>query len=333
MADKMTHWERVRAALSGAPVDRPPVSAWRHFFAHETSAEGLAEAMLEFQRRFDWDFMKVNPRATYHVEDWGVALRFSDSDSVGHETVDWPVKQPSDWEKIQPLDVNEKVLGQQLEALKLIADGLGGQVPFLMTVFTPLSITAQLAGSEGAMSEYLKTSPTEVHRALDAITDTFGRFAEACLDTGAAGLFFATTKWGTYDRLTDDQYAEFGRPYDSKILGKLARTEFDILHVCQSNNMLKALADYPVAAFNWDTQDKTNASLDEGARLTGKAVIGGVSFTTVLLEGTPDDVASEVGRTKESMEGSRWMFGTGCTFPPAVPEANLRALRDAAGQA
>jgi uroporphyrinogen decarboxylase len=69
--DQMNRRERVRAALQGKPVDRPPISFWRHFFDKETSAAGLAEAMLDFQCTYDWDFMKVNPRACYHAEPWG----------------------------------------------------------------------------------------------------------------------------------------------------------------------------------------------------------------------------------------------------------------------
>ena len=67
MPDQMTHRERVRAALDGRPWDRPPVSMWRHYFEHERSAETLAEAMLGHQSRYDWDFMKFNPRASYHA--------------------------------------------------------------------------------------------------------------------------------------------------------------------------------------------------------------------------------------------------------------------------
>jgi uroporphyrinogen decarboxylase len=77
MAREMTHWERIRAAIKGQDVDRVPISMWRHFFTMETSSEPLAEAMLDFQSRFDWDFMKVNPRASYHVEDWGVKVKYS----------------------------------------------------------------------------------------------------------------------------------------------------------------------------------------------------------------------------------------------------------------
>ena len=115
MPDEMTHWERVRAALEGAPVDRAPVSVWRHFLAEETAAQSLADAMLGFQREYDWDFMKVNPRASYHSEDWGLKLRFGAAEDGGHLTVDWPVKEGADWDKIEPLDPRKGVLAEQLE--------------------------------------------------------------------------------------------------------------------------------------------------------------------------------------------------------------------------
>ena len=82
MANQMTHWERVRAALRGDDVDQPPISVWRHFYQRENSVEGLAEAMLGFQKQNDWDFMKVNPRANYHAEDWGLKQHLSGSDIV-----------------------------------------------------------------------------------------------------------------------------------------------------------------------------------------------------------------------------------------------------------
>ena len=329
MPDEMTRWERVRAALNGDELDRPPVSIWRHFFRQERSAEGLAEATLGFQREFDWDFMKVNPRASYHAEDWGVRLRFSDSDSQGHQVLDWPVKDAGDWQAISPLDVHGGALGEQLEALQLIAMGLDGQVPFLMTVFTPLSVAAQLAGSDDAMLGYIQEHPAAVHEALEVITQTFGAFAGECLEAGASGLFFATTGLASYDRLTEEEYAEFGRPYDLRLLGALPNAEFNVLHVCRSNNMLGALADYPVAAFSWDTQDDTNVWLTEGEKFTRKAAIGGISHRTVLVEGSPEEVAEETRWTVDTIDMTHWMLGPGCAVDPQVPDANLKALRNA----
>ena len=63
MRSDMNSLERVTAALTGKPFDRPPISMWRHFYEHEMSADGMAQAMLAFQDEFQWDFMKINPRA------------------------------------------------------------------------------------------------------------------------------------------------------------------------------------------------------------------------------------------------------------------------------
>ena len=70
VVSKMSKKARIEAALTNGPIDRPPVTLWRHFFECERSAEDLAGAMLAFHKKYDWDWMKVNPRASYHVEGW-----------------------------------------------------------------------------------------------------------------------------------------------------------------------------------------------------------------------------------------------------------------------
>ncbi len=139
MAERMTHWERTVAALKGTEVDRPPISMWRHFYTRESSAEALAESMLEFQRRFDWDFMKVHARASYHPEAYGLKMRY-DGDRPP-SVADTPVREPDDWLKLEVPPLDRGPLAEHLHALELIARGLGGEVPFLATVFTPFPLS------------------------------------------------------------------------------------------------------------------------------------------------------------------------------------------------
>ncbi len=329
MPDQMTKSERVLATIQGKEVDRPAISMWRHFYKEEQSTESLAQALLAFQNRFDWDFAKVNPRANFLVEDWGVKSTYSSNPFKAPDTIDWPVKKAADWDKIQPLDVRKGVLGQHLELLKLIAKGLKGQTPFVMTLFTPLGIAGRLAGTVRGMLKFMQEHPKKVHQVMEIVTDPYTQFAKECLGMGAWGLFYATTHWGTYNRLTDAQYNEFGRKYDLKLLKALPKAQFHIMHVCSSLNMLKALADYPVHAFNWDTQDLSNVWLKEGRQITGKAVIGGVAHKTTLAKGTPRAVSEEVARARKELGNKGWMAGPGCTFPPEAPEANLMAARKA----
>src|SRR5215211_359716 len=70
-ASTMSHKQRLRAALAGEPVDRPPISLWWHDFEREWSAEGMADATVEAYHTYDWDLVKLNPRATYYFEAWG----------------------------------------------------------------------------------------------------------------------------------------------------------------------------------------------------------------------------------------------------------------------
>ena len=330
MAEQMSHHERVSAALRGDDVDRPPVSMWRHFFADETTAEGLAEAMLGFQRRYDWDFMKLNPRASYHVEDWGLQVGYRGNSAP--QILGWPVREPEDWLKLEVLDPEHGVLGEQLRAVEAISRGLDGQVPFLMTVFTPLSIASRLAPSDDVFMEHVIGHWDEVRQALDVITETFVRFSKACLDRGASGLFYATTSWATTDRMTPEQYARYARPHDLRLLESLPETEFTMLHVCKDNNMLQHLLDYPVHAFNWDARSRTNPSLAEGRAMAGtRAVVGGLETGGVAVGTDPDAVAAEVSGMRLAMGRRGWMLGTGCTFAPDMPEANIEAVQRAAG--
>ena len=329
MTESMNHRERVLACLAGCDVDRPPAGMWRHFYAEETAPDTLAEAMLGFQREYDWDFMKVNPRASYHAEDWGLTMRAGGDGSP--VPVSWPVSEPGDWTRLEVLDPHAGVLGEQLEALRLIGDGLEGQVPFLMTVFTPLSIAARLVPSEETIVRHLREHPDEVRHALEVVTETFARYTEACLDVGASGLFYATTSWATTDSLTLQEYNDIARPYDLRVLEAASGAEFNLLHVCRDNNMLAELGDYPVHTFNWDVHGQGNLSLAEGRRtLAPKAVVGGLPHKEALVDASPDDLASAVEDTANVMGTAGWMLGTGCTFPPDTPAESVRAVADAA---
>jgi uroporphyrinogen decarboxylase len=326
----MNKVERVKAALQGEELDRVPVSFWGHDFLREWSAEGTAAAMLDAFRKYDWDYMKVNPRATYYAEAWGCRYRPSGDAMRGPETVDYMLKSAADLERIGPLDGTQGAFGEQLQALRIIADGLAGEAPFVQTVFSPLSVIARLANSDlAAVRGYMEEAPQALHAALGAVAETLAGYAAASVEAGASGIFFATVDWATYDNATAQQYDEFARPYDLKVLDAVRGADFNVLHVCRQNNMLERLWDYPVHAFNWASTQPGNLSLAEALTKTDKAVMGGVSQATTLLEGTPEQVAAEVREAVAGTGGRRHLLAPGCSVPPQVPEANLRAAAEA----
>lgn len=325
----MKSLERVRAALANEAIDRPAVSLWRHFYESETDAEGLADAMLRWQRQYGWDFMKVNPRAQYHVEPWGARFKYHSDGMTKPSTLSLPVSQPEDWQQIAQQSATGGALGEQLSALNLIKRGLKGddRVLFVQTVFSPLSVTADMVASEAVFRQHIETAPALIHAALEQITRTFEGYVAEVINL-CDGVFFATTEWGSRDRLTAEQYAEFGRPYDLRVLAAAQEAEFNILHVCKGNNMLTDLLDYPVRAFSWAVHEQGNPGLQEMLRQTDKALIGGVSLD-VLTNGTPEQIATQINRDLDQADGQpRWLCAPDCSINPQTPAKNVAAVAD-----
>lgn len=324
----LTKRERVAAALRGEPTDRPAWSLWRHFYAAESTAEQLAEQMLGWARRYPFDFLKVNPRAQYHVEIWGAEYRYSGREHERPQRLDFPVKSPDDWARLEPRGLDAPALAEQLAALRSIGAGLGGEVPFVETVFSPLGVAGYLVEDNQTLVRHLRERPEAVYEGLETITRTFAPFAAACLEAGADGIFFATTRWASRDYLTAREYAEFGRPYDLRVLEAVREAGFNILHVCDSHNLLLDLADYPVQAFNWAATDPTNPGLADGD-LPGLR-IGGLSGEALTA---PDpDRAAEAAAAARAGAGQRaWALGPNCSIPTTSRDENIRAAGRAIG--
>lgn len=325
---KMSKKERIDMTLAGQPADRIPVSFWRHFYEHEDTPRGLSDAMIKFQEDYDWDFMKVNPRASYHHEDWGVQYKFFKDGFKKPQRVSYSLKKISHLKDIKPLNpLKAPVLRDHLDSLHYISKALQGKTYFLMTVFTPLSIAADMAESRDVFYQYMQEEPQLVLDAVEAITETYEKFVEEALNTGISGLFYATTYWGSYDRLSSEEFDKFSKPFDKRILQLVQNSPFNILHVCKSNNMLAELKDYPVHAFNWDASDPSNIKLDEGKELLGKTVIGGIDHQKTLSEGSSQDCIKEAEHALSRLGQNGWMLGAGCTYSPEAPSSNLKALR------
>src|SRR5262245_53145074 len=191
----MTPRERVWSTLRGEPVDRPPVSFWGHFYHRESSASELVEATLEQQRAYGWDWVKLNPRKHYHVEDWGVRYRYSGRAAEKPILEGWPIHQAEDWRGITERSPDSGALGEQIEAVRLLRRGLGADVPMIETVFTPLAVLAEMVPEPGELKQHLRTHPDAVRSALEAVTATFERYVPRLLEAGAEGIYLATHDW------------------------------------------------------------------------------------------------------------------------------------------
>jgi uroporphyrinogen decarboxylase len=323
--------ERVDAALQGDAVDRVPASMWGHDYVREWGVQSHAESMIENFTTYDWDYMKVNPRACYHVEDWGVKVRPSGDARTGPIFEDTPIKSAADWKRIRPLEPDAGTLGDMLRALQLINHAMGYDAYFVQTIFCPLGVAKYLAGNKAEpVLQTIQEDRKAMHTALRVIMETFTTYAIACMEQGASGIFYATNGWASSAMLSADQYREFGEQYDLEFLDAIkSRVKFNILHNCGSHIYFDQLAEYPVEVLSWDAWAEGNPDLAEGKKRSGKAVMGGIRQKTTLKDGTPAQVREEVQQALEMTNRTHFLLAPGCSIPPGVPGKNLEAIRDA----
>jgi uroporphyrinogen decarboxylase len=319
----MTKRERVDAAIHGLPVDRVPVAFWRHAPEVDHTAKGLAEAMLDFHRRWDLDLIKIMSSGVYCVEDWGCSVAYQGSPNGAKTCTDHAVKVAADWGRLEALDPGAGALGRELEALRLIVRGRGDDAPALHTIFSPLTIARKLAGDR--LDGDLATAPAAVEAALEVIAATVTRYAAAALEAGADGFFFAT-QHASREAIAEALFRRYELPYMRRILEQLASGGgFTILHLHGRDIFFDACADLPAAILNWHDR-LTGPTLSQG-KARG-AVAAGLGETGTLRNGPVAAIRAEVTDALAQTGGRGHVLTTGCVLPLDVPDAHLQAVVD-----
>ncbi len=327
----MNHRERVHAALRGDPpasagLDRVPVALWRHFPNDDLRAETLAARVVEFQNKFDFDFVKVTPASGYPAEMYGATFRDGQNREGTRAYITRPVNALGDWEKIAALDSANPVFVRELAALELIREKLGGNVPILQTIFSPLNSAHNLAGER--MFADLREHPDVLHRALRAVTETTARFAVESLRAGADSIFFAT-QMATRKYLSEEEFCAFGEPYDLQVLDAIrAKHDFILLHIHGIDIYFDLLARWPVQAINWHDR-RTAPSLKEARAKFKGALVGGINEWDTLAAKSREDVIAEVRDAMAQTNGRGLIVAGGCVIPVDTPEEHVKAVVEA----
>jgi uroporphyrinogen decarboxylase len=203
-----------------------------------------------------------------------------------------------------------------------------GDAPVLPTLFSPLSLARKLSGER--LAQDLREHPGLVSDALEAITETLVSFAEVALTEGVSGIFYSIQA-ASRSLYSEEQYAEFGEPYDRRVLESVrGRSALTIVHCHGDQLMFDRLARLPGHAWNWDDR-ATPPSLAEGLTQVPGAVIGGLNQWKTLRDGTPEAAAAEAQDAVAQTGGVGLIVGPGCVLPMETPDPNVAAVIKALG--
>jgi uroporphyrinogen decarboxylase len=324
----MTKRERLAAAIVGQDVDRVPVALWRHFPVDDGSAEELAQSAAAFRQQYDWDFVKLTPSSHYSVAAWGTEVAYRGHAHGTSDYINFPVQEAADWGRLQPLDVQSGMYGQQLVCVRRLRELVGDEIPFIETIFSPMDQARHLIG-RGMELVHMRRYPEQVQAALEMITETTIQFVKAVLDAGADGIFYAT-QYATATAMSREEYTQICRPLDLKILAAAQGASFNMFHLHGNHTYFDLVADYPIHALNWHDRE-TGLSLAEGKKHFAGMVIGGISQQE-MVEGTPAEITRLAREAIESTQANRMGLATGCVVSTVTPWGNMRALRAAVGE-
>jgi len=317
--------ERLEHTLAGEVTDRPPVTAWRHFPGDDQRSLDLARAVLHFQNTFDWDVAVVQPANSYLVTDYGAGDEWDGSADGTRIFLRRVIQRTLDWTALRPLDPTRGSCGRVAEAIRIVAEALADTVPIIVTIFSPLAQAADLTGN-ASLTRQIRTQSDRVQSGLNTLTESTLRWLDALRRLPIAGVLYITP--ADYAMYSDAEYAEFGLPYDRKIIDALpSKFWFNMISLSGEQPIFKYASVFKVHAVHWHDR-AGEPTLAVGKSLFGGAACGGVAAHDMALA-APNTLRDAARDAILQMNARRLLLAPGAAVPVTTPLSNFRALRDA----
>ncbi len=289
----LTRKQRVDRALKGAEVDRSPFSIWHHFHSEKWPAERFAKATLEFHRKFRTDLVKVMS--------------------------DYEFPKPAG--KWYELTVNTNPYPEQLRALAMIRQSLGGGAHFVETIFNPYNVAEKMSSKE-EVERLRGENPKALLAALEAIAESEAAHARKALGAGASGIFLAIAN-AQDGYMTEADYTKFSEPFDRLVLDAVSGAPLNTLHLHGDKVWLKRFTGWPAGVVNYSSIG-TGVGIGEFRAQYPGVIMGGlddVKFRTL----TPAEM-EEQWKTARQAAGPKFILAPGCSIPNDTTDAEALKL-------
>ena len=319
----MTKVERIKAAIEGRQPDTIPYAIWTHLPGIDMDPVKLAEATYDFYQKYDVDFIKTMNNGMYPIEDLGCTVDYSEIPLGGvAKLIDTPVKTADDWANIKATSIYEGALKRELLSLELLLKKTKGEVPVIFTVFSPIT-TADKISNKKIIEHINKGYGDQVHKALEAITQTTCELVKRAIDLGADGIFFAS-QMSSYNIMDEELYREFGAYYDKRVISE-SKGWFNVLHAHGDNIMFNLLKDYPVQVFNWHAWE-TLPEVDEANIMADKCVMCGIKRMDITQK-NKNEIQNQIYECVKRLKGRRHILTPGCVIRYPIDDEMLRYVK------
>lgn len=336
----MNGYERIQAAIKGAPADKVPIMLHNFMMAAQEAGVRM-------------DTFREDPRVMADVFIGSIEKYAYDGVLVDLDTVtlagavgvpvDFPVKEPArtahgnlgqldKLEKLSPPALeNYRYIQHWLEATRLIKDHFKDEIFVRGNCDqAPFSLASMMRGSQNWMLDLVVGEPGSIRELLEYCTEATCQFIDLMSQTGCDMVSNGDSPAGP-EMISPEMYTEFALPYEKRVVERAHKNNLPYtLHICGNTDsilgeMLKTGAD----AFELDYKTNVQKAYDV---LHDKACfIGNIDPSGVLALGTPAMVEKKTTELLRIFtKTDRFILNAGCAIPAETPEANLRAMIDTA---
>ena len=335
----MTPMEILVAAVTGRPAPRIPVfcnlldqgarELGMSQAEYYSRGEHVAEGQLRMRARYGhdnlWSLFYVGKEAEF----FGCReILFADDGAPN--VADFVVK---DWDDIARLEVPDDLTAhpaweETAKCLAILKAEAGGRHPICAYLTASTTMPALLMGMDKWM-ELLLSGPADLRDDLLGKCSDFFRKEVAAYRAAGADVLVYSTPFGSTSFVGMKRFREFSLPWMKRDLepGGVG----GIVYYCGmapfGNVIETVMAELGIGVYYVSPMDDlAQAKAEIGA----KGLTCGVIDDIRMIDWTPEETRAEVKRICDiGMPGGRFLFGTG-VMPMAIPEANIKAMLDAA---
>ena len=332
---KYTPKERLYRALRKQQVDRMPavcftqtgtVEQMEACGAHWPEAHADAEKMATLAEAahtvVGFEAVRVPFDITAEAEFFGCGIKAGDLKQQP-SVIKPSVKNLEDLDKLRNYNLKEGRIAVVLEAVKILSEKYGKELPIIGSMIGPFSLAQHINGD--AWFGNLFTGEEVVPALLDFCSDFNIAYAKAMVENGADTIAIIDPT-ASYELIGGEFYEKYALPYHKKIADAMKELDVaTVLHIC--GNTTNGLGIMDKAGVSGISVDQRVDIKTATSSVKNAIIVGNLDPVAVLWNGTPEEIADA---SKKVLDAGVGLLTVGCGTVSMTPTVNLQKMIECA---
>ncbi|WP_406655957.1 methylcobamide:CoM methyltransferase MtbA [Methanolobus sp. ZRKC2] len=323
--------ERLARALKGEPVDRmPAISVTQTGTVEQMEACGAfwpeanydAEKMATLAEAghtvVGFEAVRVPFDITAEAEFFGCEIKDGTQEQqpsvVGHV-----VKTIEDIDKLKGYDLNEGRINVVCDAIKILADKYGDELPIMGSMIGPFSLSQHINGDDWFMA--IMTNEEFGLALMEFSTDFSVAYAKKMVENGADTMVIIDPT-ASAQLIGNEFYEKFVVPFHKRICDAMRELGVTtVLHIC--GDTTQGLALMETCGVDGISVDQNVDAATAVGNVERAVIVGNLDPVNMLWNQTPEAIREE---SQKVLDAGIGLLGPGCGIVSKTPTENLQAM-------